>query len=78
MLYERSPYISHNTHSTSGDYPREGVDLWGTYPDFETPAQYIDSLHRRNIKVYLFDERVPEPADHPMVRPSVNAMAATD
>ena len=67
MLYERSPNISHNTHSTSGDYPRDRCWRLGCLPDFKTPAQYIDSLHRRNIKVYLFDERVAEPADHPML-----------
>ena len=38
---------------------------------------YIDSLRGRNLKVYLFGELVPEPVDHPMIRPSINAMAMT-
>jgi 4-hydroxybutyryl-CoA dehydratase / vinylacetyl-CoA-Delta-isomerase len=38
---------------------------------------YIDSLRGRNLKVFLMGERVNEPADHPMIRPSINAMAMT-
>src|SRR4030095_10590576 len=39
--------------------------------------EYIDSLRNRNLKVYLFGELVKEPVDHPMIRPSINAVAAT-
>ncbi len=42
-----------------------------------TGADYIASLYGRNLKVWLFGELVPEPADHPMIRPSVNAVAKT-
>jgi 4-hydroxybutyryl-CoA dehydratase/vinylacetyl-CoA-Delta-isomerase len=42
-----------------------------------TGAEYIESLRGRNLKVYLFGELVKEPVDHPMVRPSINAIAAT-
>lgn len=42
-----------------------------------TAAEYIDSLRRRHLKVYLFGERVAEPVDHPMIRPSINAIAET-
>jgi len=42
-----------------------------------TGEDYIDSLRGRNLKVYLFGELVPEPVDHPMIRPSINAMAKT-
>ena len=38
---------------------------------------YIDSLRGRKLKVFLMGERVNEPADHPMIRPSINAMAKT-
>ena len=38
---------------------------------------YIQSLRGRNLKVYLFGELVAEPVDHPMIRPSINAMAKT-
>jgi 4-hydroxybutyryl-CoA dehydratase/vinylacetyl-CoA-Delta-isomerase len=43
----------------------------------QTPMDYIDSLRGRNLKVYLMGVRVEEPVDHPMIRPSVNAMAKT-
>jgi 4-hydroxybutyryl-CoA dehydratase/vinylacetyl-CoA-Delta-isomerase len=40
-------------------------------------AEYIKSLRGRNLKVYLFGELVSEPVDHPMIRPSINAIAET-
>jgi len=40
-------------------------------------AEYIQSLRGRGLSVYLNGERVPEPVDHPMIRPSINAVAAT-
>ncbi|MDA9985027.1 hypothetical protein N9E55_04010 [Flavobacteriaceae bacterium] len=40
-------------------------------------ASYIDSLRNRNLTVYLFGEKVKEPVDHPMIRPSINAIAKT-
>ena len=40
-------------------------------------ADYVQSLRGRRLKVYLFGERVPEPVDHPMIRPSINAVAKT-
>ena len=40
-------------------------------------AEYIESLRNRNLKVYLFGELVKEPVDHPMIRPSINAVAET-
>jgi 4-hydroxybutyryl-CoA dehydratase/vinylacetyl-CoA-Delta-isomerase len=42
-----------------------------------TGAEYIQSLRGRNLKVYLFGELVKEPVDHPMIRPSINAVAET-
>ena len=43
----------------------------------ETSGEYIESLRGRNLKVYLFGELIGEPVDHPMIRPSINAVAAT-
>ena len=43
----------------------------------KTGAEYIQSLRGRKMKVYLFGESVPEPVDHPMIRPSINAVAET-
>jgi len=42
-----------------------------------TGQDYIASLRGRHVAVYLFGERVEEPVDHPIIRPSINAMAAT-
>ncbi|MFQ5609309.1 MAG: 4-hydroxyphenylacetate 3-hydroxylase family protein [Woeseiaceae bacterium] len=42
-----------------------------------TGEQYIDSLRGRKLRVYLFGEVVEEPVDHPMIRPSINAVAET-
>ena len=39
--------------------------------------EYLASLRNRNLKVYLFGELVKEPVDHPMIRPSINAVAET-
>ncbi len=40
-------------------------------------AEYIQSLRGRKLNVYLFGELVKEAVDHPMIRPSINAVAAT-
>jgi 4-hydroxybutyryl-CoA dehydratase/vinylacetyl-CoA-Delta-isomerase len=42
-----------------------------------TGAEYIESLRGRNLAVWLFGERVAEPVDHPLIRPSINAVAET-
>jgi 4-hydroxybutyryl-CoA dehydratase/vinylacetyl-CoA-Delta-isomerase len=39
--------------------------------------QYIASLRKLNLKVYLNGELVENPVDHPMIRPSMNSVAAT-
>jgi 4-hydroxybutyryl-CoA dehydratase/vinylacetyl-CoA-Delta-isomerase len=42
-----------------------------------TGAEYIESLRGRNLDIYLFGERIDEPVDHPIIRPSINAVAET-
>ena len=42
-----------------------------------TGAEYMESLRGRNLKVYFMGERVLEPVDHPVIRPSINAVART-
>lgn len=42
-----------------------------------TGNDYIESLRGRELAVYLFGELVAEPVDHPLIRPSINAVAAT-
>lgn len=40
-------------------------------------AEYVQSLRGRNLKISLFGELVKEPVDHPLIRPSINAVAET-
>jgi 4-hydroxybutyryl-CoA dehydratase/vinylacetyl-CoA-Delta-isomerase len=42
-----------------------------------TGQDYIQSLRDRKLAVYLMGQKLQEPVDHPMVRPSINAMAMT-
>jgi len=43
----------------------------------ESGQDYVESLRGRGLRVYLFGELVEEPVDHPMIRPSINAVAET-
>ena len=42
-----------------------------------TGTQYEESLRKMNFKVYLQGERVENPVDHPIIRPSMNSVKAT-
>lgn len=42
-----------------------------------TKEQYIESLRKMNLKVYFMGERIENPVDHPMIRPSMNSVAMT-
>ena len=42
-----------------------------------TAGQYEESLRKLNLVVYLFGERVRNIVDHPLIRPSMNAVALT-
>src|SRR3974390_2104413 len=60
------------------DVMQDAETLWS---DFATPIRtaddYINSLRGRRMNVFFMGERVAEPADHPVIRPSINAMAET-
>jgi len=43
----------------------------------KTPEQYEESLRKLNLKVYLLGERVENPVDHPIIRPSMNSVKMT-
>jgi 4-hydroxybutyryl-CoA dehydratase / vinylacetyl-CoA-Delta-isomerase len=43
----------------------------------QSGAEYIESLRGRRLRVFLMGERVEEPVDHPIIRPSINAVAQT-
>ena len=38
---------------------------------------YLDSIRKRNLKIYLMGELVKEPLEHSIIRPSIEAMAET-
>lgn len=42
-----------------------------------TREQYIESLRKLNLQVYVMGELVENPVDHPMIRPSLNSIAMT-
>jgi 4-hydroxybutyryl-CoA dehydratase/vinylacetyl-CoA-Delta-isomerase len=43
----------------------------------KTREQYIDSLREMKKRIFLFGEEIENPVDHPMIRPSLNALAMT-
>ena len=52
--------------------------LWADFANpIVTADDYINSLRGRRMNVFFMGERVAEPADHPVIRPSINAMAET-
>ncbi len=46
-------------------------------PAIQNGADYIQSLRNRKLKVFLFGELVTDIVDHPIIRPSINAVAKT-
>ena len=48
---------------------------WEQFSELKTAEDYINSLRGRNLDVFLLGERIEEPVDHPIIRPSINAMA---
>ena len=42
-----------------------------------TSKEYIESLRNLDIKVYMFGEKVENPVDNPIIRPSINSVAMT-
>lgn len=43
----------------------------------KTPEQYEKSLRQMKFNIHLFGERVTNPVDHPIIRPSMNAVKMT-
>lgn len=57
--------------------PEVAVPAGGAVAPLRTGAEYIASLRGRAVRVFLFGELVAEPVDHPVIRPSINAVAET-
>ena len=43
----------------------------------KTGAEYIESLRELKLNVYMFGEKIESPVDHPIIIPSMNAVALT-
>ncbi len=43
----------------------------------KTPQEYIDSLRKLNLSVYMFGKKLENVVDDPILRPSLNAVALT-
>ena len=43
----------------------------------KTGAEYIESIRRMNMNIYLFGEKVENPVDNPILRPSLNSVRMT-
>jgi 4-hydroxybutyryl-CoA dehydratase / vinylacetyl-CoA-Delta-isomerase len=50
---------------------------WSRFKPVTDGASYIESLRGRDLTVYMFGETIDNPVDHPIIRPSINALART-
>lgn len=59
--------------------PREesAAQQWARFAPIRTGDDYVQSLRQRDVAVHLFGERIADPVDHPIIRPSINALKAT-
>ena len=39
-----------------------------------TGKEYVESIRKMNMQVYMFGEKVENPVDHPILRPSLNSV----
>ncbi len=53
------------------------AERWARFKPIVTGDDYVDSLRNRGLTVYLFGEKIAEPVDHPIIRPSINALKRT-
>jgi 4-hydroxybutyryl-CoA dehydratase/vinylacetyl-CoA-Delta-isomerase len=47
------------------------------FTPINTGDEYVASLRNRGVVVYLFGALIEEPVDHPIIRPSINALRET-
>lgn len=43
----------------------------------KTKQEYINSIRKLNLRVYFMGEKIENPVDHPLIRPSLNSVAMT-
>lgn len=64
------PHQSHPKEETASE-------RWSRFSPIVTGDDYVNSLRNRGVTVYLFGEKIDEPVDHPIIRPSINALKRT-
>ena len=42
-----------------------------------TGNEYVESMRKLNLQVYMFGEKIEHPVDDPILRPSLNSVKAT-
>ena len=42
-----------------------------------TGEQYIESIRRLNLEIYMFGKKIDSPVDDPILRPSLNSVRMT-
>jgi len=57
--------------------PETAEARWARMPVITNGAEYLESLRNRGTTLFLFGEKIAEPADHPIIKPSINALRAT-
>ncbi len=50
---------------------------WNRFSVLKTGEDYLASLRNRGTRLFLFGELIDEPADHPIIKPSINALRAS-
>ncbi len=53
------------------------AERWARFPRMDDAASYRKSLLNRGTQLYFMGERITEPSLHPVIRPSVEALALT-
>jgi 4-hydroxybutyryl-CoA dehydratase / vinylacetyl-CoA-Delta-isomerase len=57
--------------------PESAAERWQRMPTIVTGEDYLDSIRGRGTRLFMFGEEIEEPADHPIVIPSINSLKAT-
>ena len=52
-------------------------EQWQSFSPITSGNDYIESLRGRSVNVHLMGEKIAEPVDHPIIRPSANALKRT-
>lgn len=64
-----------NYLSASFDRKLESAaERWARMPTLVTGDDYVNSLRHRGTRLFFMGERIEEPVDHPVIRPSINAL----